>query len=81
MDEGRPTRKGVGAASSKRRSTNEELFAEHSLPRPRIDMHCDAITGVQASIAESDPLGLLVPRLYDCSGLDRGRGEAPQKCF
>ncbi|MFM0504980.1 LysR family transcriptional regulator [Paraburkholderia caffeinilytica] len=55
----------VGAATSKNRSTVEELFLEHSLPPPRIDMHCDAITCVQASIAESNLLGLLVPPLYE----------------
>jgi LysR family transcriptional regulator, regulator of abg operon len=55
----------VGVATSKNRSTVEEIFLEHGLPAPRIDMHCDAITCVQASIAESDLLALLVAPLYE----------------
>jgi LysR family transcriptional regulator, regulator of abg operon len=55
----------VGAATSKSRSLIEEIFDEYGLPPPRIDMHCDAITCVQASIAESDLLGLLVAPLYE----------------
>jgi len=54
----------VGAATSSSRSTIEELFIEYGFPKPRIAVHADAITLVQASIAASELLGLLPRPLF-----------------
>ena len=55
----------VGAATSSKRSTLEELYLEYGLSAPAIAVHADAITLVQASIASSDLLGLLPRPLFD----------------
>lgn len=54
----------VGAATSANRSTVEEIFSDHGLDTPRVELHSDAITLVLASIAQSDLIGVLVPPLY-----------------
>ncbi len=54
----------VGASTDSRRSTVEELFGEHGLPKPRILVHTDSVTQVQACIATSDMLGLLPRQLF-----------------
>ena len=55
----------VGAATSSKRSTIEELFLEYGFAKPKIAVHADAITLVQASIAASDLLGLLPRPLFE----------------
>jgi LysR family transcriptional regulator, regulator of abg operon len=55
----------VGAATSRDRSTLEELFLQYHLPAPRIELHCDSITLVLASVAESDLLALLPRPLFE----------------
>lgn len=54
----------VGAATSSSRSTLEELFIEYGFARPKVAVHANAITMVQASLAASDLLGLLVRPLF-----------------
>jgi len=54
----------VGAATSARRSTIEEVYASHGLPRPTIELHSDAITVVQACLLQTDLLGLLPAPLF-----------------
>lgn len=54
----------VGAATNASRSTVEELFASHGLPPPRVELHSDAISLVQACLLQTDLLGLLPRPLF-----------------
>jgi len=54
----------VGASTNSRRATVEEMCTEHGLPMPRILVHTDSVTQVQACIATSDLIGLLPRQLF-----------------
>jgi LysR family transcriptional regulator of abg operon len=54
----------VGAATSSSRSTLEELYIEYGFGEPKVAVHANAITMVQAALAASDLLGLLVRPLF-----------------
>lgn len=54
----------VGAATNANRSTVEELYSLHGLPPPRVELHSDAISLVQACLVQTDLLGLLPLPLF-----------------
>jgi DNA-binding transcriptional LysR family regulator len=54
----------VGAATSMRLSTVEEVYASHGLPLPNIELNSDAITLVQTCLIQTDLLGLLPVPLF-----------------
>lgn len=58
----------VGAATSLRMSTIEEVHASHGLPQPRIELNSDAVTLVQACIVQTDLLALLPVPLFAALG-------------
>jgi LysR family transcriptional regulator of abg operon len=54
----------VGASTSERQSTVEELFTQYGKPKPTVVVESDSFTSVQTIIASSDLLGLLPYELY-----------------
>jgi len=58
----------VGAATNTHQSTVEEVYKLHGLPPPRIALHSDSISLVQASIVQADLLGLLPLPLFSLLG-------------
>lgn len=54
----------VGASTSERQATVEELFQQYRMPKPHIAVRTDSITQVQSILAASDLLGLLTVQLF-----------------